>query len=242
MVTNIIGFVGGKTGTGKSYCLHYILEQEYKLKRRTGIVILDLQGDHVSLLKGTNFHYLPVSRELFVGYALDWVGILTKYPYIIIEPSGFDEGEYGQLADSVAGAVMKIKSRTLVIEESHFAMPTYASMKHNLSALVTTGRKLGIDLYFTSQRPALVNTTAVTQANLRIGFFVDDKNDVQRMNSYFPGYDLSQLEFMQFVANNNRDRRIIKSDNNHLQELDALIWGDNPVPITKNEGNAGTRK
>lgn len=225
MVTNIIGFVGGKTGTGKSYCLHYILEREYALKRRGGIVILDLQGDHVSLIKGTEFQYLPVSRELFMGYKLDWVGILQKYPYLIIEPTKFAEGEYGQLADNIAGAIMEIGNRTFVIEESHFAMPTYVSMKHDLSALITTGRKLGIDLYFTTQRPALVNTTAVTQANLRIGFYVDEKNDIQRMNSYFPGYDLSQLQFLEFVANNNRERKILKSDNNHLSELDKVIWG-----------------
>jgi DNA helicase HerA-like ATPase len=224
-VTNVIGFVSGKTGTGKSYCLNYILRREYELKRREGIVILDLQGDHVNLLREQKFFYLPMGKKNYDTYRFNWVGILQKYPYIIIEPQKFSGEDYGNLADDIAGAIMEIGNRTFVIEESHFAMPTNNSMKHHLSALITTGRKLGIDLYFTSQRPALVNTTAVTQANLRIGFFVDDPNDMKRMNGFFADYDLSKLAFLQFVANNNRDRKVLKGDNNHLSELDSLIWG-----------------
>lgn len=55
MISNIISFVCGKTGVGKSFLLNYLIHKEYELKRREGIVVLDFRGDHLNLLKKKSF-------------------------------------------------------------------------------------------------------------------------------------------------------------------------------------------
>jgi len=50
-ISNLLVFLAGKTGSGKSFALNYLIHREYELKRREGIVILDFRGDHLNLLK-----------------------------------------------------------------------------------------------------------------------------------------------------------------------------------------------
>lgn len=196
------------------------------MRRRGGIVILDLQGDHWGLKDETNeFYGFPISEDIFLTKKIDWVGVLKKYPYLIVSPkAGFDGEQYGALGDEIAGAIMEIGNRTFVIEEAQFAMPVKTSIQHNLAALITTGRKLGIDLYFTTQRPAFVSTTAIAQANTRITFLVDDVNDLKRLQPYFPKDDLTKLQRFHFAATNNFNHDTLVGDNNHLSQLDKIVW------------------
>jgi len=91
--------------------------------------------------------------------------------------------------------------------------------------LVTTGRKLGIDFYFTSQRPGTVNSTAVSQANVRVSFVLDDINDIQRMRGHFPSeIDLTKLRRFEFVAYNVFNQQQIISNTSNLKIIDKIIW------------------
>jgi len=224
-VSNLIVFLAGKTGTGKSFALNYLIHREYELQRREGIVVLDLRDDHINLLKEKDFHYLRISPNILNNYELDWEGILGKYPYLIIVPYKLSREEYEKLADDIAEGIVEVGNRIYVLEEAGLAFPVYTGIKRNLSVLITTGRKLGIDFYFTSQRPSFVSTVAVSQANIRICFSVDDSNDIYRMKTYFKDIDLTKLERFQFVARNEFSHEQIQSDTSNLQIIDKVIWG-----------------
>jgi hypothetical protein len=186
---------------------------------------LDLRDDHLNLLKFPDFYYLKITPLIFNYYDLDWTGILQKYPYLLISPHKLSREEYEQLADDIAKGIVDIGNRIYVLEEAGMAFPIFSSIRRNLSVLVTTGRKLGIDFYFTSQRPSQVNTTAVSEANVRIAFSMDDKNDVQRMASYFPNENFEGLKRFEFFAKDTFTGKIIKGNTNNLQGLDKILWG-----------------
>ena len=224
MISNIICFVCGKTGVGKSFLLNYILHKEYQLNRRGGMVILDLRGDHLNLLKEPKFKYTRISGDILNNYDIDWKGILTAYPYLIIEPYKITQEDYQNMGNQIALALVDIGNRIFVLEEAQLCFSVYDSIKKGFGILVTTGRKLGLDFYFTSQRPGIVNTTAVAEANIRIAFSLDDINDLQRMKSIFSETDLTQLKRFEFVAKNTFNHKQIKSDTNHLQMIDDIIW------------------
>jgi len=219
----------GKTGSGKSFTLHYIIKREYELKRRGGLVILDLRDDHIAFLKYPNFFFLKISPLILNYYNLDWAGIFKKYPYLIISPQKLSGEEYGKLADDIARGILDIGNRVYILEETGIAFPVYtgnSEAKRNLSALITTGRKIGIDLYFTSQRPQQVATTAISQSNTRISFQLTDHNDLIRVNPYFTNFDVSKLERFQFIARNDFANNQIVGNTNNLKVLDKILWGE----------------
>lgn len=222
---NLICAILGKTGTGKSFSTNWIIHQEYEKKRRNGIVVLDIRADHLNLLKKNDFHYLRISGEIFNNYNLDWVGILQKYPYVVIEPIKISREDYEKLADDISKGLLEVENRVFVLEEAHLALPVHTSIKRNLSVLITTGRKIGLDLYFTTQRAALVNSTAISQANIRISFLLDDLRDIDRMRGHFPPeIDLTKLKRFEFVAHNVFTHQFCKGTTNDLSVVNKIIW------------------
>ena len=224
IVSNIICFIVGKTGTGKSFTLHYIIKKEYELKRREGICVLDLRDDHLALLKLPDFYYLKITPLIFNYYDLDWAGILQKYPYLLISPHKLSREEYEKLADDIAKGITDIGNRIYVLEEAGLAFPVYSGIRRNLSVLITTGRKLNVDFYFTSQRPSFVSTVAVSQANIRIAFTMDDTNDINRVKTYFENVDIANLKRFEFVARNEFTHEQVISNTNDLRSLDKILW------------------
>jgi len=224
-ISNIICCVFGKTGVGKSTLTNYAINKEYQIKRRGGIVILDHKEDHKNLLKYQDFVRLPITDRIFNNYNLDWKGILKEYPYIIVEPIKLSRDEYEKLADDIAGGLIEVENRVYVIEEAQLAFPVNGSIRRSLSVLVTTGRKIGIDLYFTSQRPAMCNSVAVSQSNIRICFAVDDLVDLKRTSTYFSGVELEKLKRFQFVCKNTMNHKQIVGSTSDLSVVDEVIWG-----------------
>jgi len=226
MVSNIISFICGKTGTGKSYLLNYLIHREYELKRRGGIVVLDFRGDHLNLLKQPDFHYLRISGDILNNYSIDWEGVLKEYPYLIVEPYKLTQEEYQQLGNDIALGIIEVQNRVFFLEECQLCFSVYDSIKRGFGVLITTGRKIGIDFYFTSQRAGIVNSTAVSQANVRISFTLDDVNDLQRMRTHFSSeINLAELRRFEFVAYNVFSHEQVISNTSDLNKVDKILWG-----------------
>lgn len=223
-INNTIAFVCGKTGCGKSFLMNSLIQREYELRRRAGIVILDLHGDHLNVINHPEFRYLRVSGDMVRRYKFDWEGILKKYPYIIIETDKIDQAGYQKLGNDIAAALVEVRDRAFFLEEAHLCFPIHDTIRGGFGILVTTGRKLGIDFYFITQRPSTVNTTAVSQANVRISFVLDDINDLQRMRGHFPPeVDLSSLKRFEFVGYNVFTHKMVKGSTDNVSVVDDLI-------------------
>jgi GTPase SAR1 family protein len=225
MKSNVILYCVGKTGVGKSYFLNYVLHKEIEKKRREGIVILDLRSDHVDLLQ-EGFALCQVSHEMMSRLNIDWAGYLNTYKNVVVVPYKLSMEEYGDLADDLAGGVIDNGNRIFVLEEAGHGLPVYSSNHRNLSVLTTTGRGLGIDFFFTSQRPAQVNTTAVSEANVRVCFQLDEMNDIRRMKNIFPTDNIESLKRFEFIALNTFNHEKVRSDTYHLEAVDKIIWSD----------------
>lgn len=224
MITNIICSIIGKTGSGKSTFLNKLLKEDFRRKRREGIVVLDLRGDHLNLIKECDFHYLSFFEE-YLDLKIDYVKLIKKNKFLIIEPIKISREGYEILSDLIAGAVLEVGNRIFVLEEASLSAPVYQSIRKNLSILATTGRKLGIDFYFTTQRPSLVNTTIISQANVRVSFALDDKNDLNRVKSYFnSSEDLNNLKRFEFLIKNEFNHKEAKSDTNKVEEIFDIIY------------------
>lgn len=210
----------GKRGCGKSTLIHYIIGKTLQTKLRNGIVILDYKGEYVNFLK-KRFFYLRVTSKLLRNI-YDWEGILRKYPYIIIHPYKLPPRKYQELGNKISLALLEIGQRSFFLDEAHLYFPTHSSLLDGFGTLVTTSRSLGIDFYFVCQRAATINTTAMAEANIRICFQQDEKNDVQQMQRYFDR-DISKLKVYEFVAKNTYNHKQIFSDTKHLEKLDEIF-------------------
>ena len=222
MISNFIVAITGKTGCGKSFLMNYLIHKEYEKKNRQGIVVLDFRGDHLNLLHKKDFFYLRISSSLFNKYRFNWTGIFEKYPYLIIEPFKLTVDEYQKLGNEISLGILEVKNRVFFLEEAHLCFPVYTSLLKGFGILVTTGRKLGIDFYFLCQRASTINTTAVAEANIRICFQQDEKNDLFRMQPYF-SIPLSELKRFEFVAKNTFSHQEIVSNTNDLKKIDIIF-------------------
>lgn len=222
VVSNKIISIIGKPGCGKSYLTNRLIEKDINRNERGGIVILDFQGEYLNFVK-KGFKYLKVDPSIFRHYYLNWVGILEKYPYIIIEPFGLTIEEYQKLGNQIASAIIKVEQRSFYLEEAHLCFPVHSSLMQGFGELVTTGRKLGIDFIFVCQRSSTINTTAIATANLRICFQQDEPNDIKKMQSYFSQYKIDELKRFEFVAKNTMTHQTIKGNTSNCDIIDQ-IW------------------
>lgn len=223
-ISNHLIFISGKTGCGKSTLLSYLILKSYKKKQRDGIVILDFKGEYKNLCQKTDFKYRPIDYETLIENWIDWEGYLKNEPYLIIHPYNFSSEEYAEIADNIAKGVLKIGNMVYIIEEAQLAFPVHTSIRRNMSALITTGRSQGIDVFFVAQRPADVLTTAIAQANIRISFALDDKNDLQRVSTYFKEEEVKKLKRFEFLCLNTMNHISVKSSTNKCSDVDNIIW------------------
>lgn len=223
-VNNIICAITGKTGTGKSTLLKFLISEEYKKRNRNGMVILDYAGEHREFLKITKkFKHLKISRDIFNKKLINWEGLLSQNLYIIIEPYLLSANEYKDLVNSVCGALLKIKSRTIIIEETHLAAPLHQSVRENLGILITTGRKVGLDCFWTTQKVQSVNASLISESNIKITFLLDDINTTKRLRGVFTEKDILDLKKYEFLLKNSFTGSIIKGNTGSLDKIKSVI-------------------
>lgn len=185
----LIGFFCGKTGAGKSYALIKVLEQAYRQKYQ--FVFLDPHGEGHVLADQTfdkrggitvisERYGIPVSIEAIPVY----VSIIKNGQSVVIDLSKLFKKEKKKFNEFVERFIREFDSewsdvRTpilIVIDEAHYFAPqrirkgdsSAAARVDLITDLSTGGRKYGISQIYSTQRPALIDKTPVTQANFRM--------------------------------------------------------------------------
>lgn len=185
----LIGFFCGKTGAGKSYALIKVLEQAYRQKYQ--FVFLDPHGEGHVLADQTfdkrggitvisERYGIPVDIEAIPVY----VSIIKSGQSVVIDLSKLFKKEKKKFNEFVERFIREFDSewsdvRTpilIVIDEAHYFAPqkirkgdsSAAARVDLITDLSTGGRKYGISQIYSTQRPALIDKTPVTQANFRM--------------------------------------------------------------------------
>lgn len=176
----------GMSGMGKSWLEGFLTEQTPKQ-----LVILDPKNEHVGLAEA----HLEIDRtvmasalDLEEGWVTFWRRVLATGKSVRITARGLDYEENIQMVDALARVMHERGNLFFVGGEYHRVAPNGRVPKW-VQILHTDARSQGIDYIVSSQRPALLDTTVVSQANRRIAFKMEDVNDLKRAASLFRNPD-----------------------------------------------------
>ncbi len=186
-----------KTGYGKSWTIRRIVEQ--LMERGYPVGIIDPEGEHVSL--ADVFDMLVVSPRGDVD--------LTKVPparlaqvaikgvSFVLDMSKYRPEVAAEVAARLMEGLMKVGSSDgflLVVDEAKELAPergTGSTLGKGaaetltwLNTLATRGRKKGIGLMFSTQRPQLVSKTLLSQAENKVILRVEYSRDLSAIVQY----------------------------------------------------------
>jgi len=172
----------GMSGMGKSWMEGYLIEQTTKQR-----IILDPKGEHVGLAE----KLLLFDRTAVAAVATlkgGWYElcrrIIATQKSVRLQVKGLDYNEQLEMVDGLARAVHERGHLFFSAGEYHRFAPNGRVPKW-VQILHTDARTCQVDYIVSSQRPALLDTTVVSQANRRIAFKMEDVNDLKRAESLF---------------------------------------------------------
>ncbi len=179
-----------KTGYGKSWTIRRVAEQ--LLDRGYPLGILDPEGEHVSL--ADYYEMLILSPDGDVDLRKASVRKLVKMAVegvsFVLDMSRYDAEESTSLAAKIMEELMKVgaKGFLVIVDEARELAPERGAKsvfgEHAdvtttwLTTLATRGRKRGIGLLFSTQRPQLVSKTLLSQVENKIVLRVEYNADI----------------------------------------------------------------
>lgn len=189
----------GRSGTGKSYYTGYLLEQI--VPEMTLAVHYDVEDEEPGLSDGDNplYHTLTVGPQK--ARQLDWEQVIAKHRKLRIVPQSMTTEEQRALYAGLCRIIMRLckdvepQATALVsCDEAHNILRQH-DFPTPCERLITGGRKHGVECVHIAQRPQLLPTTVLSQADRRVYFGVSDNNDIQKINkqSSFPARKLKDL-------------------------------------------------
>ncbi len=185
-----------KTGYGKSWALRRIAEQLLDLGYPVGIV--DPEGEHVTIADAYDMliispdgdvDILKVSARRLAKAALSGVGFildLSKYApehaaqaFSTLAESMLKEGGQGYLiaVDEARELAPERGARSVLGKQSAMTLTW-------LNTLAIRGRKRGIGLLFTTQRPQLISKTLLSQAENKIILRIEYTADIKVVSKF----------------------------------------------------------
>jgi len=211
----------GQSGTGKSYYAGFLLEQvvpSFDLA-----VHFDIEDEERGL---SDANHDPLYKTLRVdkqkAEALSWPKVLYNHRKVRVVPEDLTTDEMTQLYATICGAVMKL-CRSVVpdwtafvsCDEAHNII-TQASFPQPVERMITGGRKHGVECMHITQRPQLLHTTVISQADRRVYFRVTDNNDLAKIDgmSTFPAERLESLPDRVCIVENksNAEHKRVETD------------------------------
>lgn len=199
----------GQSGTGKSYYAGYLLEQfvpdfDYA-------VHYDIEDEERGL---SDADHDPLYGTIRIKSGelgrLSWLKVLYNHGKVRVVPEDLTSEEKVDLYARICHAVMKLcqtvtpdKTAFVSCDEAHNII-TQSTFPQPVERMITGGRKHGVECMHISQRPQLLHTTVISQADRRIYFRVTDNNDLNKIDkmSNFPASRLESLEDRKCIVEN----------------------------------------
>ncbi len=186
-----------KTGYGKSWTIRKVVEE--LLERGYPVGIIDPEGEHISL--ADVYDMLVISPDGDVDLTKASPGrlaqVAVKGVSFILDMSKYKPDISTRLAAGIIEGLMKLGSSDgflVVVDEAKELAPERGagstlgkgsiSTLTWLNTLATRGRKKGIGLMFSTQRPQLVSKTLLSQAENKIILRVEYARDLSAVVQY----------------------------------------------------------
>lgn len=228
----LVLFICGMRGSGKSYTLVKTFEQCY----RNGLqfVFLDPHGEgHVLADKSFAKHGGIVVASERYGVPIDsraipiYVDLLKQGSSMVLDLSKFfakSKSRFNQFAEEFIRHFYAEWSDIrrpifLGMDEAHYFAPQRmssdsVSRTELVEELSTGGRKFGIHLGLSTQRPALISKTPISQANLRLFGKIEIKQDWDAIKEFVSdAVDYKQVRALssgQFIVSLEGSSRIVQ--------------------------------
>lgn len=234
----------GQSGTGKSYYTGALLEQTVPAFDLA--VHYDIEDEERGL---SDVHYDPIYQSLFVeaerARKLDWIQVIGNHRKLRVIPEEMTVEEMQELYAVICQCVLHICKHLATkltgfvsCDEAHNLVPQHA-FDRRVERLLTGGRKHGVECLHISQRPQLLHTTVISQADRRIYFRVNDDNDLSKINK-MSGFnalnELPKLEDRTCIIENKStgdwtvlDTNTVTRQRPHYSQDDGIV--DEHLPI-----------
>jgi hypothetical protein len=190
----------GRSGTGKSYYCGYLLEQA--VPDFDFAVHFDVEDEETGL---SHPDHDPLYATLYVDQeraaAISWPKVIYNHRKVRVVPEGLTTDEQREVYAQICAAAMKlcqvaIPDATCFVscDEAHNIVKQ-ANFPQRVERMITGGRKHGVECLHISQRPQLLHTTVISQADRRIYFAISDDNDLRKIDAQagFPAGRLRDL-------------------------------------------------
>lgn len=206
--------VYGKTGSGKSYLVHWIAKRYDELDLRDRIVVVSTTSmDRDEYLP--NFNLLTVDER--TPKSLNWGHVLMDHPRLYIEMMGLDEQNDHHL-DRLSRTIRGMGNTLFVVDEAHQLFGRYTDAK-GLKYLIRQGRKYKVEWVLASQQPVDVAKEGASQANILITFRTEDKNHVERLSRRMEvkGGQIRNLDDYEYFIHNAAEGKVEKETTDELE-------------------------
>jgi len=199
----------GRSGTGKSYYTGYLLEQT--VPQFDYAVHYDIEDEEVGLSDADHdpiYKTLRVDQE--VARRISWVRAIANHRKLRVVPQGLTTDEQREVYAQICEAAMSLCSEHdpdatcfVSCDEAHNIV-NQSAFDERCERLITGGRKHGVECLHISQRPQLLHTTVISQADRRVYFAVSDDNDLGKIDRQagFPASRLKDLPKRQCIVEN----------------------------------------
>jgi len=223
----------GRSGTGKSYYTGYLLEQV--VPNFDYAVHYDIEDEEKGL---SDPDHDPLYKTLYVDQQkaarISWPKAIHNHKKLRVVPEGLTTAEQRELYARIAGAVMKLckdvkpdYSAFVSCDEAHNIVKQQA-FDERVERMITGGRKHGVECLHISQRPQLLHTTVISQADRRVYFAISDDNDLSKIDKQagFPAARLKNLPARVCIVENKDSGEHEKLDTNGIGRERPHYSGD----------------
>lgn len=223
----------GRSGTGKSYYVGYLLEQF--VPDFTYAVHFDIEDEEKGL---SDKEHDPLYETLYVDKStaaeISWPKAIYNHKKLRVVPSGLTTEEQREVYAQIAEAVMDLckdatPDATAIVscDEAHNIVKQ-AAFDDRVERMITGGRKHGVECLHISQRPQLLHTTVISQADRRVYFAISDDNDIRKIDKQcgFPARRLESLQERTCIVENKDSGEHKEIDTNGVERKRPHYSGD----------------